>query len=74
MPSAHFSEVVLLLASYVVVSSDDFISKLCSHARIVLLRSNSFVFEITGRTFDDYPLCIELGMDKLIPIVDRVLA
>ena len=50
VPNAHISEVILTLASDMEAFIDDPRTETDSHANIVVLGFNSFVFESTGRT------------------------
>ena len=68
MPKNHISEVVLTPALDMEVSSDDARTELDSHANVVVLGSNSFVFESTG-TFNS-----EIGVAKDVYIADTALA
>ena len=45
-----------------------------SHANMVVLGSNSFVFESTGRTCNVQPFSTDLGTASNVPIVDGALA
>ena len=54
-------------------SCDDPRTDLDSHANIVVLGSNSFVFESTRRTCNIQPFSSDLGMAKNVPIVDGAL-
>ena len=56
------------------VSSDDLYTELCSYANVVVLGSNSLLFEINGRTFHDQPFSSDIDMAKDVPIVDGSLA
>ena len=64
MPNAHISEVMLVLTSDVGASSDDPRTELDSHANMVVLGSNSFVLESTGRTCNVQPFSSNLGVAK----------
>ena len=55
-------------------SSDDPRTELDSHPNAVVLGSNYFVFESTGRTCNDQPFISDLVMTKDILIFDRALA
>ena len=74
MPDAHITEVTLLPISDVEESSDDLRMELDSSANMVILRSNSFFFESTGRACDARPLSSDLFIEKNVPIVDTALA
>ena len=74
VPNAHISEVILIPASDMEASSDDLRTELDSHAKMVVLGLNSFVFESTGRTFNVQPFSTNLGVAKHVPIVDGALA
>ena len=74
MPNAHISEVILTPTSDIEASSDDARKELDSHANMVFLGSNSFVFESTGRTCNVQPFSSNLGVANDIPIIDRDLA
>ena len=74
MPNAHISEVILTPALDMEASSYDLRTELDSHANMVVLRLNSFMFESTGRTCDVQPFSSELGIAKDVPIVDGALA
>ena len=71
--NAYLSEIILIPASDMEVSSDDPRIALDSHASMVVLRSNSFVFETTGRTCNVQPFISELGMAKKSHVVDGAL-
>ena len=73
-PNAHISEAILTPASDMETSSDDLRTELDCHANVVVLGSNSFVFEPTGRTDNAQPFSSDLGMESNFPIVDRSLA
>ena len=49
-------------------------TELDSHANIVVLGLNSFVFESTGRTCNVQPFSTDLGVARDVPIVDGALA
>ena len=55
-------------------SSDDPRTYLDSHANMVVLGSNFFVFESTGRIFNVQPFTSDLGIAKNVSIVDGSLA
>ena len=55
-------------------SSDDLRIELGSYANMVVLESNFFVFESTGRTCNVQPFSTNLGVTKNIPIANRALA
>ena len=73
-PNAHVSEVILIPASEMEACSDDPRTELDSHANLVVLGSNSFVFESTGRTYNVQPFSSDLDVEKDVPIVDGALA
>ena len=74
VPNAHMFEVILTSTSGMEASSDDPRTELDSHANMVVLGLNSFVFESTGRTCNVQPFSSELGVAKDVPIVDGALA
>ena len=74
MLNSHISEVFLTTVSDMEASSDDTRTELDYRANMVVLVSNSFVFESSGRTHNTQPFSSGLGMEKDIPIVDRSLA
>ena len=74
MANAHISEVILTPTSDMEVSSDDPRTELDSHANVVVLGSNSFVFESTGRTCEVQLFSSDLGIANDVPIVDVDLA
>ena len=74
VPNAHISQVILTPASNMEASIDDPRTELESHANMVVLGLNSFVFESTRRTFNVQPFSSELGVAKDVPIVDGALA
>ena len=74
VPNAHISEVILTTASDMEASIDDPRTELDSHANMVVLGLNSFVFESTGRTCNVQPFSTDLGIAKDVPIVDGALA
>ena len=49
-------------------------TKLDSHANMVVLERNAYVFERTGRTCNVKPFSKELGMQQDVPIVDGAIA
>ena len=49
-------------------------TELDTHANMVVLGCNSFVFESTGRTCNVHPFSSDLGTAKNVPIVDGALA
>ena len=49
-------------------------TELDSHANMVVLGKNSFIFEATGRTCNVKPFTSELGIASNVPIVDGALA
>jgi hypothetical protein len=48
-------------------------SELDSHANIVVLGRNSFIFESTGRSCTVHPFSTELGKAENVPIVDGAI-
>ena len=64
VPNAHISEDILTSTSDIEASSDNPRIELDSHANMVVLGQNSFVFESTGRTFNAQPFSSTLGMKK----------
>ena len=74
VPNAHISEVILTPALDMEVSIDDTRTELDSHANIVILGLNSFVFESTGRTCNVQPFSSDLGIATDVPIIDGALA
>lgn len=69
VPNAHISEVILTPASDMEASIDDPLTELDSHANIVVLGLNSFMFESTGRTCNVQPFSTDLGVAMDVPIV-----
>ena len=53
--------------------SSDPRTELDSHANVLVLGSNSFVFESTGRIFNAQPFTNDLGISKNSPVVDGAL-
>ena len=49
-------------------------TELDSHANMVVLGKESFIFESTGKTCNVEPFSIDLGIAQDIPIVDAALA
>ena len=49
-------------------------AELDSHANMIVLRKDCFVFESTGKTCNVKPFSSDLGIAKNIPIVDAALA
>ena len=74
MHNSQISEVILTSASDIETSSDDPQTELDSHAIVVILVSNSFLFKSIGRTCNVRPFSIDLGMAKGFPIADGALA
>ena len=74
VPNAHISEVILTIASDMEASFDNPRTELDSHANMVVLGLNSFVFESTGKTCNVQPFSTELGIARDVPIVDGALA
>ena len=74
VPNTYISEVILTTASDMEASCDDPRTELDSHANMVVLGLNSFVFESTGRTCNVQPFSTDLGIVKDVPIVDGALA
>ena len=74
VPNSHISEVILTPASDMEACGDDPRTELDSHAIMVILGLNFFVFESTGRTCNVQPFNVDLGFAKDVPIVDRDLA
>ena len=72
--NACISEVILTSTSDVEASSVYHRTELDSHANMVILGLNSFVFESTGRTCNVQPFSTDLGIAKDVPIVDGALA
>ena len=68
MPNFHIAEETLTPRSDVEESSNDPLMNLDSHANIVFLGSNSFVFESTKRIYNVQPFRIYLGVAKNVPI------
>ena len=73
VPNTRMSEVIFALASDIEEHSDDPQSKLDSHANMVLLGSNSFVFESTWKTFNAQTLSSDIFIAKNVPIFDGAL-
>ena len=69
MPNAHIYEVILTQASDGEASSDDPRTELCPHTNIVILGSNSVVFELTGRNYNVQPFSSDLGGAKNVPVL-----
>lgn len=74
VPNARISEVLSTPTSDMEVYIADPRSELDSHANMVVLDSNSFVFESTGRTCNVQPFSSDLGTATNVPIVDGALA
>ena len=74
MPNDHMSELFLTSASDMEASSDVPRTELDSNASMVVLGTNSFVFESTERTYNDKTFSSNLGTAKDVPIVDETLA
>ena len=74
VPNAHISEAILTMPLDMEENSDDLRTYLYYYANMVFLRSNSFVFESTGRTCNVQPLSSDLDMEKNVVIVDGALA
>ena len=74
VPNSHISKVILISMPDMWVSCDDPLTELDSHANEVIVGSNSFEFESTGRTFNVKTFSSDLNMEKYIPIVDGALA
>ena len=70
IPNAYISKLILIPASDMNASSDDPRTELDSHTNMVILGSNSFVFESTGRTFNVKPFSSDVGVVKNDPIVN----
>ena len=49
-------------------------SELDSHANMMVVGKNAFIFESTGRTCEAKPFSEDLGVVKNIPIVDAAIA
>ena len=49
-------------------------SELDSHANMMVVGKNAFIFESTGRTCEAKPFSEDLGIIKNIPIVDAAVA
>ena len=71
--NAHTSEVILTPVSGMEVYGDDPRTELDSHSNMVVLWSNSFVFESTGSTWNIQPLNNDIDMERNVPIVDGAL-
>ena len=71
LPSVHAA---IGSASTGLAGSADPISELDSHANMVVLGHNAFIFEGTGRTCNAQPFADELGVALNIPIVDGAVA
>ena len=74
VPNAYISEVILTTASDMEASFDDPRTELDSHANMVVLGLNSFVFESTGRTCNVQPFSTDLDVAKNVSIIDGALA
>ena len=74
IPNAHISEVISTPASDMDESTADPRTELDSHANMIVLGKNSFVFESTGKTCNVQPFSSDLGMATNVPIVDGALA
>ena len=72
-PNTHISEVVLSPTLDMEEYSDPRI-ELDSHTNMVILGSNSFVFESTGRTCNVQPLVSDPDIEKNVPLIDGALA
>ena len=73
VPNDHVLEVMLIPTSYMEKSSDDPRKNTCSHAKMVVLGSNYFVLESTGRTSNIQPFRSDLGLARNVLIVDSAL-
>ena len=73
VPNAHTTEVMLLPTLDMDESSDDARTDLDCHANMVVLGSNSFVFESTGRTCNVKPFASDISTVNNVPIVDGSL-
>jgi len=49
-------------------------TELDSHANMVVLGRNSFIFESTGKTCNVKPFSEEIGVAEDVPIVDGAIA
>ena len=74
IPNAHIAEVISTPASDMDESTADPRTELDSHANMIVLGKNSFVFESTGKTCNVQPFSSDLGMATNVPIVDGALA
>ena len=70
VPNAHILEVILTPISEIDASRCDPRTELDSHVNVLVLGSNSFVFESTGRTCNVQLFGSDLVMAKDIHIVD----
>ena len=70
VPNARISKVMLTPVSDMEASIDDPRTELDSHANMIVLGLNSFVFESTGRTCNAQPFSSDLGIEKDAHIVD----
>ena len=75
VPNAHFGSLVANVAAHNAQTVDDELrTELDSHANMVVLGGNAFIFESTGRTCNVKPFDSNLGTSHDIPIVDGALA
>ena len=69
VPNAQISEVILAPTSDIETSSNHPLTELDSHANMVVLGHNFFVFESTGRNVNDQPFSSDLVMAKKILVL-----
>ena len=74
IPNAYTAEVILTLTLDMDESTANPRTELDSHANMIMLRKNSFVFESTGRIYNIQPFSTDLGMATNVPILDGALA
>ena len=73
IPNAHIAKVISTPASDIDESITDPRTELDSHANIIILGKNSFMFESTGKTCNVQLFCSDLGMATNVPIIDGAL-
>ena len=74
IPNINITEVISILTLDMSKFTADPRTELDSHANMIVLRKNSFVFESTGRICNVELFSTDLGMATNVPIIDGVLA
>lgn len=64
----------IIASTEVIEGTTDPSSELDSHANMVVLGQNAFVFESTGRTCNVWPFTSDLDIVSNVPIVDGAIA